>query len=192
MSRASWLFLILIIDGGLAALWIASAALLGLSILKLFPLAMPKSLRFATAAALGLGIYSLAALGLGLAGLLHRHTALALPIISVAAFFVTHMSLFSDFSFPGMIRRCENWLNGKAASWWALLAPVSVLAVAAVAASLPPIAMWLQSGYPHPYDVLEYHLQVPREWQETGQITALHHNVYCFFPANVEMQYLLT
>src|ERR1051325_5003720 len=121
MSRASWIFIfsilfiltgalhsgegwlsffaILIIDGGLAALWIGCAALLGLSILKLFPLAMPKSLRFATAAALGLGIYSLAALGLGLAGLLHRHTALALPIISVAAFFVTHVSLFSDFSF---------------------------------------------------------------------------------------------
>jgi hypothetical protein len=213
MSRASWLFIfsvlfilvgwlhsddgwlsffsVLLIDGGLAVLWVGSAALLGFSILKLMPLAMPASLRFSTAGALGLGIYSLTALGLGLAGALHRNTALALPIISIAAFVASHLLHLRNISFSALVVRAENWLNARAAGWWALLAPVSVLAAAAVAASLPPNAMWLKSGDPHPYDVLEYHLQVPREWQETGQITALHHNVYCFFPANVEMQYLL-
>jgi hypothetical protein len=67
-----------------------------------------------------------------------------------------------------------------------------VLAVAAVASSLPRALAWLESAICILGDVLEYHLQVPREWQETGKIAPLHHNVYCFFPANVEMQYLLT
>jgi hypothetical protein len=213
MSRASWLFIfsvlfilvgwlhsdegwlsffsVLIVDGGLAVVWVGCASLLGLAILKLMPLAMPTSLRFATAGALGLGVYSLAALGLGLAGALHRNTALGLPIISIAAVAATHLPHMRNLSFSALVLRAENWLNARAAGWWTLLAPVSVLAVAVVAASLPPNAMWKESGDPHPYDVLEYHLQVPREWQETGQITALHHNVYCFFPANVEMQYLL-
>ncbi|HEV8292533.1 MAG TPA: hypothetical protein VGP94_11450, partial [Tepidisphaeraceae bacterium] len=213
MSRASWIFIfsilfiligalhagegwlsffsLLIVDGGLAVLWIACASMLGLSILKFAPLAIPGSLRFATSAALGLGIYSLAALGLGLCGLLHRNTALALPIISVAAFAATHVSMARNLSFSLLIQRAENWLNARATTWWVWIAPVSVLAAATVAAALPPVAMWLKSGDPHPYDVLEYHLQVPREWQETGQITPLKHNVYCFFPANVEMQYLL-
>src|SRR5204863_10008875 len=66
-----------------------------------------------------------------------------------------------------------------------------ILAAACVSASMPPGVMWRSAGDPHPYDVLEYHLQVPREWQESGRITPLKHNVYCFFPANVEMQYLL-
>src|SRR5882762_2471979 len=213
MSRASWIFIfsilfiligalhvgegwlsffaILITDGGLAVLWVACVTMLGLSLLKLTPLEIPTSLRFATAAALGLGIYSLAALGLGLFGFLNRNTALALPIISIAAFLTIQLPRLRGFSPSFIIGRAENWLNGRAPQWWVWLAPVSVLAVAAVAASLPPVAMWLQSGDPHPYDVLEYHLQVPREWQETGQITPLKHNVYGFFPANVEMQYLL-
>jgi len=44
---------------------------------------------------------------------------------------------------------------------------------------------------PHPYDALEYHLQIPREWYEMGRIAPLRHNVFCFFPNGVEMQYLL-
>jgi hypothetical protein len=41
------------------------------------------------------------------------------------------------------------------------------------------------------YDVLEYHLQVPREFYNAGQITALEHNVYSFYPLGLEMLYLL-
>src|SRR2546421_9061507 len=165
---------------------------LGLAILQLLPLQIPGSLRFVTAGALGLGLYSLAALGLGMLGVLNRNTAMAFPLLSIAVFLAIHLPHQRAFSFSAMARRAENWLNTKMNAWWVWLAPVSVLAAAAVAASLPPGAMWLEAGDPHPYDVLEYHLQVPREWQETGKITALHHNVYCFFPANVEMQYLLT
>src|SRR5213075_2208418 len=85
----------------------------------------------------------------------------------------------------------EAWLNERIHQWWIWILPVSVLAAAAVSASMPPGIMWHSAGDPHPYDVVEYHLQVPREWQELGRISPLKHNVYCFFPANVEMQYLL-
>jgi hypothetical protein len=39
--------------------------------------------------------------------------------------------------------------------------------------------------------VVEYHLQVPREWYESGRIEPLKHNVFSYFPFNVEMHYLL-
>ncbi|MBC7854006.1 MAG: hypothetical protein IAF94_11260, partial [Pirellulaceae bacterium] len=63
------------------------------------------------------------------------------------------------------------------------------LAVALAAALIPPGIMW--PGEPHSYDVVEYHLQIPREWWEAGQIIPLYHNVFSFFPFNVEMHYLL-
>jgi hypothetical protein len=44
---------------------------------------------------------------------------------------------------------------------------------------------------PHGYDVVEYHFQIPREWYEAGRIEPLRHNVFSYFPFNVEMHYLL-
>src|SRR6478736_6544076 len=176
MTRASWIFIfsilfplvgalhagegwlsffaILILDGGLAILWVASAVLLGLALLRPARLMIPTSLRIATAGGLGLGIYSLGALGLGLLGLLNRNIAFAFPVLSVIAFLATHLPRVRYLSFPDLIARAEAWLNGKTNEWWIWIAPVSVLAAAAVAASLPPGAMWLESGDPHPYDVL--------------------------------------
>ncbi|HPS52168.1 MAG TPA: hypothetical protein PLK08_01335, partial [Phycisphaerae bacterium] len=40
------------------------------------------------------------------------------------------------------------------------------------------------------YDLLDYHLQVPREYLDAGQITPLFHNVYSFYPLGAEMIYL--
>ena len=41
------------------------------------------------------------------------------------------------------------------------------------------------------YDVLGYHLQVPREYFEAGQISELPHNCYSYYPLGVEMLFLL-
>jgi hypothetical protein len=73
---------------------------------------------------------------------------------------------------------------------WLWLVPVISLATACVAASVMPGVLWKPLD-PHPYDVISYHLQVPREWYEMGKIVPLSHNVFSFFPFNVEMQYLL-
>ena len=68
-----------------------------------------------------------------------------------------------------------------------LLLPVGVMLL--LAALTPPGVLW--SEEPHAYDVLSYHLQLPREWLERGRIGPLEHNVFSYFPLNVEMHYLL-
>jgi hypothetical protein len=74
------------------------------------------------------------------------------------------------------------------AAWlWLLVMPF--LAIAVLSAFMPPGILW--GDEPNGYDVVEYHLQVPREWFEAGGIVPLHHNVFSYFPFNVEMHYLL-
>ncbi|MCK4601291.1 MAG: glycosyltransferase family 39 protein, partial [Phycisphaerae bacterium] len=42
------------------------------------------------------------------------------------------------------------------------------------------------------YDVVEYHLQAPREYHDAGHVAPLRHNVYSHFPMGVEMLFLLS
>jgi hypothetical protein len=70
---------------------------------------------------------------------------------------------------------------------WMVLA--AVLAGWLCGASLPPGIMGQASG--DVYDVLEYHLQVPREFYNAQHIGALTHNCYSFYPLGLEMLYLL-
>jgi hypothetical protein len=64
-----------------------------------------------------------------------------------------------------------------------------LLAMALLAALVPPGVLW--GDEPNGYDVLEYHLQIPREWYEAGRVTKLGHNVFSYFPQGVEMLDLL-
>jgi hypothetical protein len=76
------------------------------------------------------------------------------------------------------------------AGWgWLWLVAVTLLSIATVAAMVPPGILW--GDEPHGYDVVEYHLQVPREWYEAGRVVPLRHNAFSYFPFNVEMHYLL-
>jgi len=63
------------------------------------------------------------------------------------------------------------------------------LGMAIVGACLMPGVLWRPDD-PHPYDVLVYHLQVPREWYELGRVVGLTHNVFSYFPFNTEMHFL--
>jgi len=45
-------------------------------------------------------------------------------------------------------------------------------------------------GLTNAYDVLEYHLQVPREFFDSGRIVPLNHNAYSYYPLGVEMLFL--
>ncbi|MFO0867514.1 MAG: hypothetical protein U0935_01080 [Pirellulales bacterium] len=59
---------------------------------------------------------------------------------------------------------------------------------------LVPWAMLLLCGSlvpPWEFDVLEYHLQVPKEWHQTGRIGFVPHNVYGNMPLGAEMHALL-
>ena len=178
----------LIVDGGILVAWLVAAAGAGSALLPLFPATDPKAdsalLRWTTAIALGLGVFSLTTLGLGLAGWLNRATAIALlaPGISAGA-----AKLVRDRHRLDVPR---SWFSASGGWAWAGLIAVPFVGLMTAAAMLSPYLLWTPEE-PHGYDVVEYHLQVPREWYEAGKIVPLHHNVFSFFPFNVEMHYLL-
>ncbi len=68
--------------------------------------------------------------------------------------------------------RCAAWWRPR--WWWAAVPFVLVTVGGAV---LPPFD----------FDVLEYHLQVPKEWYQQGSVTFLPHNVYGNMPLGAEM-----
>lgn len=169
-------------DGGCALLWLISAAGFGWMALKLLGIKPDGSLATVTCVALSLGIMSLVILALGLAGWMNPISAIAIIAIGdLTAIFAIY-------------RRAKAWNAGKwfaePANWnWLWLPIAAVAGVVALAACFPPGLLW--GDEPNGYDVVEYHLQIPREWYEAGRIIPLHHNVFSYFPFNVEMHYLL-
>ncbi len=146
-----------------------------------------RPLRLLTATALGLGTFSLLALGLGLLGHLNHATTFAIPIASIAGWvFSVRKHLAGKAFLFGSLRA---WLK-HSAGWSTLwLVAVPALALTATAASIMPGVLW-KHGDPHPYDVLAYHLQIPRQWHEAQQISLLKENSFSCFPMNQEMHYL--
>jgi hypothetical protein len=197
-------------DGAVSLAWLAGATALGALILRPFfgddawatgelsgslaaEAASPvgggvgRCFFVASAGGLGLGIFSLAALGLGLAGWLNRPVAIGFPVVSAVLFAI---DLIRRHPEPVDRNAIERWLREPAGAGWLWLVPVVSLAMAGVAGSILPGILWKPLD-PHPYDVTSYHLQVPREWYEGGRIVPLDHNVFSYFPFNVEMQFLL-
>ncbi|MEK6677007.1 MAG: hypothetical protein AABZ47_15315 [Planctomycetota bacterium] len=141
--------------------------------------------------ALGFGALSLFVLLLGLAGLLDRR--LWLGIIVVA--FVAGLNELHRILVRIPLQKKESWQNAPCKSqetvgryWWLLLIPFLVLGV--LAATNAPGLIWSEEGFG--YDVLEYHLQMPKEFATAGKISFAPHNVYANFPANTELLYLLS
>jgi 4-amino-4-deoxy-L-arabinose transferase-like glycosyltransferase len=182
-SRDSWLLVLIgtFSDGAIAILWLISAALLGDIVAS--RLSAPTLLRWCTAAALGLGFFSLAMLALGLAGMLSFGACVALLVFSAAAGIADIVLTKRRFVSPKTDDSHPIW------DWlWLLLIPLA--AIALTGTNVFPAVLWWPND-PHPYDVLGYHLQVPREWYEMGRVAPLHHNMYSFFPFAAEMNFLL-
>jgi len=187
-GRSSMLILQgLLIDGLIVPGWMLGATGLGwaaLDALRLGGQQEPRLFRLVTAAATGLGILSLLILGMALAGWLNHNTTISLMVAG----------LVCGLAKIARVRQKWNWNRlrkamAKKASWaslWLLATPF--LAVALLGALSPPGVLW--GGEPNGYDVVAYHLQVPREWFEAGRMMPLHHNVFSYFPFNVEMHYL--
>lgn len=178
----------LIVDGGVLLLWLFAAAGLGAWVLALFRSDEPNdrtwALRFSTVAALGLGLISLLTLTLGLLGWLNQWSAIALLALGG----IGGLARLIRTRWCGESER--HWMNEPARWSWLLLLGVPFVSIMTTGSMLPPYLLWTPDE-PHGYDVVEYHLQVPREWYEAGRILPLHHNVFSFFPFNVEMHYLL-
>lgn len=75
-------------------------------------------------------------------------------------------------------------LDGGALAW----VPVAIAAgILLAGVTQPPGSIGLYDSY----DVLEYHLQAPREFYHAGQIGQLPHNCYSYYPLGAEMLFLL-
>jgi 4-amino-4-deoxy-L-arabinose transferase-like glycosyltransferase len=187
-ARERWLAVVMLIltDGLCVAGWVLSAWLLGRLILRPLRIDVRGALAFATAAALGLGALSLAALGLGLAGLLNFWTTTALLAVGPAA----ALPRFLAWAKTKPNIPVDGWLRQPLGGEWMLACAAPLLGVMIVGASIVPGLLWKPAD-PHPYDALEYHLQIPREWYEAHRIVPLHHNVFSYFPNGVEVHYLM-
>ncbi|MGC4030283.1 MAG: hypothetical protein QM754_00850 [Tepidisphaeraceae bacterium] len=133
-----------------------------------------------SATAFGLGVMGLLTLGLGWAGLLGHKSAIAVLAVGIA--------LLPWWRF----RAVGPWTKEPAGKrFWIGVGTVALLAgIMIPLASLPPMLLWRPLD-PHPFDVMSYHLQVPREWYELGRIAPLGHNAFSYFPMGQEMHALL-
>ncbi len=80
--------------------------------------------------------------------------------------------------------RPERWPVAPASLF--LVAPA--LGLMLVAASSPP--GWLWESEAGAYDVLSYHLQLPKEWSVSGRLWPVEHNVYSYLPSYMEAAYM--
>ncbi|UCE61111.1 MAG: hypothetical protein JSU63_05040 [Phycisphaerales bacterium] len=184
--------LISVILGGVEALLvIAGPLLMGLWLVPLFRLGpMPLRWHLLLGVALGLGATSILILVMGLAGLLQRPIWMFLQVLFVGFGVVRLRGLLAKQRLPAEAEASGNEDHGTAGrylSLWLLACPFLCLAL--LAASNAPGFIWEEEGFG--YDVLEYHLQMPKEYLQAASITYAPHNVYANFPANVEMLYLL-
>ena len=67
---------------------------------------------------------------------------------------------------------------------WFLLLVMPGIGLMLVAATCPPGTLWQVEA--RGYDVLSYHLQIPREWMAAGGMVELEHNVYGYLPGLIE------
>lgn len=133
-----------------------------------------------SATALGLGVIGLLTFGLGWAGMLGHKSAVAVLLVGVALLPWWRFKAVGPWTKEGAGKR-----------FWIGIGTVALLAgIMVPLASLPSMLLWNPLD-PHPFDVMSYHLQVPREWYELGRIVPLGHNAFSYFPMGQEMHTLL-
>lgn len=183
--------LYLLTDGTIVLVVVSAATVFGMlpMLLWRYPGHCPVSWQIMLGAGAGLGVLSLGMLALGSLGLLSRLVVLVclctMGILGLAGLGAhlrrsraAHPEAIDDRSVRRFCR--ANLLN---------LALIPAAAMAGLAATVPPGILWSEEGFG--YDVLEYHLQVPKEYFVAGRIEYLPHNIYSNFPMNAEMLYLL-
>lgn len=166
-----------LLDGAVLTAYLVSACGWGWGVVGRSPA------RGVTVTSIGLGWMGLLTLFLGLAGSYTVYTAWGMVAFGVV------------LGLTGWLRgRREGCVRSDAATsvagriGWVVVFVV-VLSAAWVCVSIMPGFLWKPMD-PHPYDVLSYHLQIPREWYQAGRIIPLTHNAFSYFPMGMEMHYL--
>lgn len=179
--------LTIVVDGLSAIVVLAPPVLGGVALVPLFGIGkMPLRWHLLLGAAMGLGTASLLMLIFGLAGFLNRPLWLGILVVSAAAGLLRLQRLSTEATRDLRATATEH-RPVRATFLWLPVCPF--IALALLAAANAPGFLWREEGFG--YDVLEYHLQLPKEYLAAGRIAYLPHNVYANFPANVEMLYLL-
>lgn len=181
----------LLVDGLPALLMMAAVCAGGVALMPRLGFSRePIRRQIAIGSALGVGLFSLIVLLTGLAGL-HSRTALIVLLAFCAGAGLLRARALRGACSTGDAPRIDSLTSTPSAMMrsrllWLLLVPTAVCAL--LAAATAPGLIWKEEGFG--YDVLEYHLQVPREYYEAGVIRYLPNNVYAAFPSAVEMLYL--
>jgi hypothetical protein len=159
---------------GIGLAIVGAAVGLGLLVVSRLPgfNELTRSERLFFAGGAGLSLWSLATLGLGLAGLLQPAVHWGLALAGVAA---------AGACGPTFLQRTTDAERTTPAPTW--------LVVAALLVCVPMAwAMLLGACTPQvDFDVVEYHLNGPKEWFQHGRIAFLPHNIYTSFPFLTEM-----
>lgn len=172
-----------IIEGvGIAAVLVAAGGFGHLLLKRLYPKNSPKGLQIVTSCAAGLWILSTAVLLVGslTTGLLEMW--FWWPVLAAGVLLAGIQSR----------KHINKWhmaekFDGRALLWVVIAAAVGMYI--AEATWSPGFTSGRITG--DTYDVLEYHLQVPREFYNAQHIGELKHNCYSYYPLGVEMLYLL-
>jgi Dolichyl-phosphate-mannose-protein mannosyltransferase len=165
---ASWAIVILL------AAWLQGAACFRLPWLRL---SLPAAERLTLQLGLGLATFSLVVLFAGWAGYLRQAVLLAPATISAVILIVDRRRVASAHE-DHVVRNASRL--SRSTRIFDILMWCTIVGT----------ALWLLLGAMSPptdFDVREYHLQGPKEWFHTGQITFLSHNVYTSFPFLSEM-----
>ncbi|HYE02131.1 MAG TPA: hypothetical protein VD963_02730 [Phycisphaerales bacterium] len=175
IASAAWT---LLTAGGLAALYLLGAAGWGW---VAAPMVRGPDQRW-LCAGLGVGI----ALGvdhlLGWLGVLNSALAWGATALGIVALALTTLRARRAASADGT-------RHPPRTPWdLALLLACVPVGVMLLAACSPP--GWLWESEAGGFDVLSYHLQLPKEWVERGRLEPLEHNVYSFLPSYAEAGYL--
>ena len=173
--------LVLLTDGLMAMFVLVAAGGYGYAVFRRLAPKTPPLLALATSAAVGLWLLSTAmmivgsAIGGALTGFVWW------PVIGGGVV----LALVQGHKAMGAVSVPRKFRGG--ALVWVLVAAGAGMWLAG--AAMPP---GLVGGLTMDvYDVLEYHLQLPREYYEAGSISTLTHNVYSHYPLGSEMLYLL-
>ncbi|MFW6154339.1 MAG: ArnT family glycosyltransferase [Planctomycetota bacterium] len=163
------------------AIFLAAGGWGWLALRQVVPTETPPALLAVTSVAAGLWLLGTAALVAGSIRGDILAARVAWPVVGIglsAAAWAVH-------------RRVRNVRIPSSVTGGNLLGLVLVVAAALwlAGASMPPGYIGrITADY---YDVLSYHLQIPREFFEVGRITALPHNTYSHYPLGGEMLFLL-
>lgn len=194
---------VFVLESACALVVLAAAALAGGWLVSLLGLGRAsRAERVVLGACLGVGSLSLLVFGLAAVGAMSRGLAFVLVGLVAAAACARLRHERSRSAKPEQTCSCSGDEQQPVASvgssvesihsstWRGLwLSAIPFLAIACLAATLPPGILWQEEGFG--YDVLEYHLAVPKAYLEQGQVSFMPNNVYASFPLNAEMLWLL-